>query len=182
MAHGRDSIYTNIDQDDTDDQKLKKQMIERRYSFDRVGYSYRCTELEAAIALSELYRGESNIAVRRSNAAYLTERLRKLEEFLQLPVIPKDYTHSFMMYALVLRASINRDDLLLFLENHNIETRYLFPLLSQPVYQKLFPGLAAQYPEAQRLAERGFFVGMHQGLTKEDMDYLADTIISYFEK
>jgi len=63
MAHGRDSIYTNIDQDDTDDQKLKKQMIERRYSFDRVGYSYRCTELEAAIALSELYRGESNIAV-----------------------------------------------------------------------------------------------------------------------
>ncbi len=181
MAHGRDSIYTNIDQDDTDDQKLKKQMIERRYSFDRVGYSYRCTELEAAIALSELYRGESNIAIRRSNAAYLTEKLRKLDEFLQLPIIPKGYTHSFMMFPLVLRTSINRDDLLLFLENHNIETRYLFPLLTQPIYKKLFPGLAEQYPVAQLLGRHGFFIGMHQSLTKANMDYIANTFYEYFE-
>jgi dTDP-4-amino-4,6-dideoxygalactose transaminase len=181
MAHGRDSIYTNIDQDDTDDQKLKKQMIERRYSFDRIGYSYRCTELEAAIALSELYRGESNIAIRRSNAAYLTEKLRKLDEFLQLPIIPKGYTHSFMMFPLVLRTSINRDDLLLFLENHNIETRYLFPLLTQPIYKKLFPGLAEQYPVAQLLGRHGFFIGMHQSLTKANMDYIANTFYEYFE-
>lgn len=181
MAHGRDSIYTNIDQDDTDDQKLKKQMIERRYSFDRVGYSYRCTELEATIALSELYRGESNIAIRRSNAAYLTEKLRKLDEFLQLPIIPKGYTHSFMMFPLVLRTSINRDDLLLFLENHNIETRYLFPLLTQPIYKKLFPGLAEQYPVAQLLGRHGFFIGMHQSLTKANMDYIANTFYEYFE-
>ena len=181
MAHGRDSIYTNIDQDDTDDQKLKKQMIERRYSFDRVGYSYRCTELEAAIALSELYRGESNIAIRRSNAAYLTEKLRKLEGQLQLPMIPEGYTHSFMMYSMVLNPTIDRDDLLLFLENHNIETRYLFPLLTQPIYKKLFPGLAEQYPVAQLLARNGFFVGMHQGMTKADMDYIANTFYEYFE-
>jgi CDP-6-deoxy-D-xylo-4-hexulose-3-dehydrase len=181
MAHGRDSIYTNIDQDDTDDQKLKKQMIERRYSFDRVGYSYRCTELEAAIALSELYRGESNIAIRRSNAAYLTEKLRKLEGQLQLPMIPEGYTHSFMMSPMVLNPTIDRDDLLLFLENHNIETRYLFPLLTQPIYKKLFPGLAEQYPVAQLLARNGFFVGMHQGMTKADMDYIANTFYEYFE-
>jgi len=156
-------------------------MIERRYSFDRVGYSYRCTELEAAIALSELYRGESNIAIRRSNAAYLTEKLRKLDEFLQLPIIPKGYTHSFMMFPLVLRTSINRDDLLLFLENHNIETRYLFPLLTQPIYKKLFPGLAEQYPVAQLLGRHGFFIGMHQSLTKANMDYIANTFYEYFE-
>ena len=56
MQHGRNTIYTNIDQDDIEGDNLKT-IMERRYSFERVGYSYRATELEAAIALSEL--GES---------------------------------------------------------------------------------------------------------------------------
>jgi dTDP-4-amino-4,6-dideoxygalactose transaminase len=86
-----------------------------------------------------------------------------------------------MMFPLVLRTSINRDDLLLFLENHNIETRYLFPLLTQPIYKKLFPGLAEQYPVAQLLGRHGFFIGMHQSLTKANMDYIANTFYEYFE-
>jgi dTDP-4-amino-4,6-dideoxygalactose transaminase len=180
MAHGRDSIYTNIDQDDSANDDLLKQMISRRYSFERMGYSYRCTELEAAIALSELEHWERNITIRRTNAAYLTRLLRDLKGFLQLPVIPVGYTHSFMMYPMVLTSTVNRDQFLLFLEQRGIETRYLFPLLTQPFYQKLFPGLAAQYPMAQRLATQGFFVGMHQGLTLEDMDYMSDVIHEYF--
>lgn len=182
MAHGRDSIYTNIDQDDTNDEKLMKQMIERRYSFDRVGYSYRCTELEAALALAELERAGENIEVRRLNANYLTARLSALSSgLLQLPVIPVGYTHSFMMFPMVLNHTFDRDVFLMFLEKRGIETRYLFPLLNQPVYQKLFPGLDKQYPEADRLAKHGLFIGMHQGLTREDMDYVADTIQEFFE-
>ena len=179
MSHGRDSIYTNIDQDDNADDALLKRMIERRYSFDRVGYSYRCTELEAALALSELERAEENISIRRTNAAYLTEKLRHVAR-LQLPWIPDGRTHSFMMYPMVVNGGVDRDALLMYLEQHGIETRYLFPLLTQPIYQKLFPDLAKEYPIAQRLARDGFFIGMHQGLKKEDMDYIADTLYAFF--
>ena len=105
MQHGRDNIYTNIDQDDEADDKLLKAMIERRYSFERVGYSYRATEMEAAIALSELEVAEDNIARRRTNAKYLTCLLGDLEN-LQLPVIPEGYTHSFMMYPMVLNSQL----------------------------------------------------------------------------
>ena len=179
MAHGRDSIYTNIDQDD-EANDLLEQMVQRRYSFERMGYSYRCTEMEAAIALSELEHWERNITIRRTNAEYLTRQLRDLTGFLQLPVTPAGYTHSFMMYPMVLASTVKRDQFLLFLERRGIETRYLFPLLTQPFYQKLFPGLAAQYPVAQRLATQGFFIGMHQGLTLGDMDYVSDTIHEFF--
>lgn len=178
MAHGRDSIYTNIDQDDTNDVALRRQMIERRYRFERVGYSYRATELEAAIALSELARWEDNIATRRRNATLLTNLLSKISA-LQLPTIPSNMTHSFMMYPMVLRSG-DRDDLLMYLEEFGIETRYLFPLLSQPVYQKLFPGEAEKYPVAEHLAKQGFFIGMHQGLTREDMFYIANIFLGYF--
>ena len=178
MAHGRDSIYTNIDQDDSDDIILRKQMIERRYRFERVGYSYRATELEAAIALSELERHEQNIHIRRNNAAFLTSLLRYTP--LQLPYVPWHSDHSFMMYPMVCEDGVDREALLMHLENNGIETRYLFPLLEQPVYRKLFPGEAEKFPVAQRLAKKGFFIGMHQGLTGEDMRYIAEVIHAYF--
>lgn len=178
MAHGRDSIYTNIDQDDSDDAALRKQMIERRYSFERVGYSYRATELEAAIALSELERWKENIDTRQRNAKLLTELLCDLPQ-LQLPHIPQGYIHSFMMYPMVVDE--DRDKLLVYLEERGIETRYLFPLLSQPIYRKLFPGKEDEFPVAKDLAENGFFIGMHQGLTSDDMLYISEVIHEYFK-
>ena len=178
MAHGRDSIYTNIDQDDSDDAALRKQMIERRYSFERVGYSYRATELEAAIALSELERWSKNIGTRHNNATLLTSLLCDLPH-LQLPYTPHGYYHSFMMYPMVVDE--DRDKLLMYMEERGIETRYLFPLLSQPIYRKLFPGLEDKFPVAKDLAENGFFIGMHQGLATEDIEYISEVIHNYFK-
>lgn len=180
MAHGRDSIYTNIDQDDTGDEALRRGMVARRYRFDRVGYSYRATELEAAIALSELERWPENILIRRSNALQLISLLEDLPQ-LQLPYTPKDYEHSFMMFPMVLRKG-DRDELLMYLEANGIETRYLFPLLSQPIYETLFPGEAKKHPISQYLAKQGFFIGMHQDLTTDDIQYVSDVIHQYFER
>lgn len=176
MAHGRDSIYTNIDDDD----KPTSDIIERRYKFDRVGFSYRATELEAAIAFSELERWRDNIRIRRANAHLLTALLQPFRDLLQLPYIPWKSEHSFMMYPMVCEPGVDREKLLMFLEERGIETRYLFPLLEQPVYRKLFPGEAEKFPVAQKLAKQGFFIGMHQGLTSEDILYVADIFEEYF--
>jgi dTDP-4-amino-4,6-dideoxygalactose transaminase len=176
MNHGRNTNYISIDDDDD----LTKNMIERRYQFERIGYSYRATELEAAIALSELEKWPDTISARRRNAAALTNLLKDID-WLQLPTIPGGYTHSFMMYPMVIHRSsgIDRDKFLRYLESNGIETRYLFPLLSQPVYQRMFPREDSQYPVARRLAENGFFIGMHQGLTEEDIQYVAQVIKDY---
>lgn len=180
MAHGRDNIYLSIDDDDNVGSKELERIIKRRYSFDRVGYSYRCTELEAAIALSELEQWATNIPRRRYNAQRLTELLKPFECFLDFPHVPDGYTHSYMMYPMVVKPGVDRDALLLYLEEHGIETRYLFPLLSQPVYRALFPGQAKKYPVATYLETQGFFIGIHQGLTDEDLQYVADTFRGYF--
>jgi perosamine synthetase len=179
MAHGRDSIYLSIDDDDNQGDKLQS-IIERRYSFERVGYSYRATELEAAIALSELDRWQDNIGARRRNAVQLTRLLNPLRKFLQLPAIPEGKTHSFMMYPMVVSEDVDRADLLLFLEERGIETRYLLPLLNQPIYKRLFPGLDDKNPVAQHLTAKGFFIGIHQGLSETDIEYVGKVFIEYF--
>jgi perosamine synthetase len=176
MAHGRDDAYTNIDMDD----EVSADMISRRYSFDRVGYSYRATEMEAAIALSELEHWERNITQRRANAIFLTLRLEDLKGFLQLPHTPAGFEHSFMMYAAVLAPQVDRGKFLLYLEQHGIETRLMFPLLESPIYRKLFPGEAEKHPVSHHLSQHGFFIGCHQGLNFEDMQYVSDVIHKYF--
>jgi dTDP-4-amino-4,6-dideoxygalactose transaminase len=156
-------------------------IIERRFKFDRVGYSYRATELEAAIALSELEYWEENIGKRRWNAARLTGLLSDLKS-LRFTRIPDGMTHSFMMFPIIVSNTVNREKLLMYLEERGIETRYLLPLLSQPIYQRLFPGLDDKYPVSQLLARDGFFIGIHQNLTKEDIDYVSDVIHAYFKE
>src|SRR6266704_1216967 len=182
MAHGRDSIYTSIDADDGLSGSKLLNIINRRFKFDRVGYSYRATELEAAIALSELERREQNLIQRTLNAVLLIDKLYGLEDVLQLPYIPKGFGHAFMMFPLVVKEGVDRDKFLLFLEEHGVETRFLFPLLSQPVYRKLFPGLDEQYPVAQNLARKGALIGIHQGLSSEDIQHIAELIHAYFSE
>jgi perosamine synthetase len=180
MAHGRDSIYTNIDADDGLSGSGLQNIIERRFKFDRVGYSYRATELEAAIALSELERFEQNAIRRQQNAEMLMGLLASLHLDIQLPYIPFRFTHAWMMFPMICRRGVDREKLLMFLEEHGVETRYMFPLLESPAYRKLFPNLAEQYPISQWLARDGFMVGIHQGLDGTDIRYLAELIHAYF--
>jgi dTDP-4-amino-4,6-dideoxygalactose transaminase len=180
MNHGRDNIYLSIDDDDTDNADRLQQVVARRFSFVHVGYSYRATEMEAALGVGELEQHQAMLRRRAENAAYLTSRLRDLEDVLHLPGIRPETEHAFMMYPLVVRAGVDREPLIMHLEQAGVETRHLMPLINQPVYRRLFGDLEPQYPVAAHLNRTGFAIGCHQGLTRADLDYVADTFHAFF--
>ncbi len=183
MNHGRDSIYLHIDDDKTNDEEKLSMIMERRFSFVRLGYSFRATELEGALGLGQLEIVDKIVQKRRENAAYLTEKLAHLDEHLQLPKIAPDRDHSFMMYPIVVKdPKIKRDELTLYLEKNGVETRYMLPLLNQPIYIKLFGNLESQYPIAKNINKNGFYIGCHQKLDKEDLDYVIQTFKEFFSK
>jgi perosamine synthetase len=179
MAHGRDSVYSSIDAANGLTGSGLQNVVERRFKFDRVGYSYRATELEAALALSELERFEQNAAARRDNATRLMSLLSSIDE-IQLPYVPYDMTHSWMMFPIICKPYVDREKLLMYLEEHGVETRHMFPLLESPAYRKLFPRMMEQYPVSQNLARSGFMIGIHQNLTAEDIYYVGELIHGYF--
>ncbi|PJE63523.1 hypothetical protein COU89_02845 [Candidatus Roizmanbacteria bacterium CG10_big_fil_rev_8_21_14_0_10_45_7] len=180
--HGRDSVYLSIDDDaDTSAQSFSF-VLKNRFKFRHIGYSYRVTELEAALGLSQLETYADIIVPRQRNAAYLTKRLHNLEPFFQLPSHREGSEHVYMVYPLVIRdARIKRDDLLLFLEKRGIETRYLLPLINQPVYRflKINP---KDYPVSTNLNHHGFYIGCHQKLSKQDLDYVITAFNDYIRQ
>ena len=184
MAHGRDSIYLTIDDDDCQDDPARLHLVAaRRFNFVRLGHSFRSTELEAALGLGQLAMADEIIAARRRNAAALTEAFRRLSEWLQLPEIAPGRQHSFMMYPIVCKDGVRRDHLVNHLEDHGIETRPMMPLLGQPVYKKLFgEDREEKYPVAQWVTRNGLYLPCHHGLTDEDLEYMAQTINDFFAR
>jgi perosamine synthetase len=182
MNHGRDSIYLDIDADKGLSEEKLELVVAKRFSFVRLGHSMRATELEAAIGVAQFEGREDNINSRREIANYYTKSLSSLSEHLQLPHVPAEREHNFMMYPIVLRNEA-KTELVNFLEKNNVETREMVPLTKQPVYKRLFgEDFENRYPVAKWINQNGFYVGCHPYLKKKEIKYVADLIKEYFTK
>jgi dTDP-4-amino-4,6-dideoxygalactose transaminase len=180
MNHGRDSIYLNIDDDENCDRDGLFEIAARRFNFVHLGHSFRCTELEAAIGLAQLEEKDAIVTRRKHVAQLYRDRLASLADRLQLPSVPPDRDHVFMLFPLVLRHEHKRP-LINHLEENGIETRDLLPLLSQPIYRRLFGDLEADYPVARWLNAGGFYIGCHQHLSEAEIDHVVNKLYEFFE-
>ncbi|HVJ47840.1 DegT/DnrJ/EryC1/StrS family aminotransferase [Desulfitobacterium sp.] len=185
IAHGRACTCEKCIASNPD-QVCKLRMttdLDKRFMMVRMGYSYRIGELEGALGIAQLENRDYIIGTRRKNAAYLTERLQILQEYLQLPSFPSYIDHSFMMYPIVIKknAPFSRRDMTEYLESLNIESRPMLPLLNQPIYKEIFGDIEKDYPVAEWINNNGFYVGCHHGLEKEELDYIVDSLIKFIE-
>ncbi len=147
--------------------------LARKFRFNRIGHSFRVTELEAAIGLAQLDDLPAMIAKRRQNAEYLAARLPDPDLiYTQLA----DPDHSWMVFPLVLERG-SKWPLMAHLQAAGIECREMMPLTCQPCYS--FD--EDDYPVAQWLNRSGCYVGIHQDLTPVHLDYMADVIARYFK-
>lgn len=181
MNHGRDSIYISSTDDQGVEGEKLQEIIAKRFSFIHVGHSFRCTEMEAAIGVGQLARKDEIVSRRKEIADIFTKELECISEHIQLPVCPPDRTHSYMLYGLVVKNS-DKKDLVNYLENLNIETRDLLPLINQPIYKRLFGNLEAHYPAAKKINNSGFYIGCHSYMTDDEVSFVIDAFKNYYKK
>lgn len=183
MNHGRDSIYIRMDDDRGAQGEQLFRIANSRFSFIRLGHSFRCTEMEAALGLAQLEERDALLARRQQIAGRLSEGLADLEEYLQLPRPRPDSDHAYMMYPLrIVNRRLRRAELIQYLEENRIETRYLLPLINQPFYTKLFGNLDLKYPVAAALNDTAFYIGSHPDMNDTDVEYVIGHFHKYFRE
>jgi dTDP-4-amino-4,6-dideoxygalactose transaminase len=170
VNHGRDGIYFETGANHAE-------LINKRFKFDSIGHSFRITELEAAIALAQLDDWEEMIALRNFNAGYLSAQLKPMASWLQTPVTRRHTEHAYMMYPLMLLSGVDKWDLVNYLEEHHIETREMLPLTNQPCYAGMWKEY--DYPVAAWVNQFGFYVGCHQALEIDELEYIVDCLRAY---
>lgn len=152
--------------------------VKSRYRYSSVGHSYRITELDAALGLPQLEHYEQMIAMRQWNARYLTDGLFVFDS-LQLPAEREQSEHGYMMYPIILKWG-NKWKLIEYLEKNGIECREMLPLINQSIYSHLVN--EEDYPVAELINEQGFYIGCHQFLSNEQLDYIVYVFDSFFSK
>ena len=150
-----------------------------RFVHERIGFSAKMNELEAAIGLGTLDIFLDILTKRQFNLRYLREKFHQFSDRLvtiEPEVLETTGPHAFPIIVQE-EAGFTRDELALYLEQNGIETRSLFA--SMPTQCTGFKFLGYQlgdFPEAEYIGNNGFHVGVHQDLTTEHLDYFIETV------
>jgi len=153
-----------------------------RFVFERIGFSAKMNELEAAIGLESIGNYNKIVAKRRKNLLAMIDRLREFDDYF-MTIHENSYEkigpHAF---PIIIRqgAPFTRDDLSGYLEKNGIETRDLF--LSMPTQCPGFYYLGnkmGDFPNAEYIGNNGLHIGVHQDLGREHIDYLFHTLRNF---
>jgi perosamine synthetase len=164
-------ILTTDDPELADRARLIRSHGQReRYYHETLGYNFRMTEIQAAIGLAQLSKLEQFTSMRRSNAAYLSERLTGVV----VPCESPGCRHVYHQYTI--RVPEGRDRLAESLLQRDIATGIYYPLPvhQQRVYKEL--GYADQLPEAERASKEVLSLPIHPALRHEDLDRIAEGV------
>lgn len=155
--------------------------IDRRFMFERLGYSFRVGEIEGALGLAQIERKDEIMDARHRNAELLIKGLSQYEDLIQLPRHRDGVEHTYMMFPIVIKDKrIDRKNLTDFLEKNNIETRPMLPLLNQPIYKKIFGNIEDDYPVTKYIDKHGFYIGCHHGMNEQDILEILKVFDNFF--
>ena len=140
-------------------------------------------EFEAALGVSQLRKADSIFEKRQENVHSLNEHLDKYSDDLQLPAFSKDVSYLAYTIAIKEHSKFTRKYLREELEKNGVESRPLFGCVptQQPAYKHLQVEYEGKLPNAEFLGKNAFYIGCHQYLEREDLDYVVkvfDQILS----
>jgi len=150
-----------------------------RFVFERIGFSCKMNEMEAAIGLGNLDLYHEILEQRRQNLLYLLGEIGRFEPYLySIREAEEEQIGPHALPILVNKnAPFTRDQLVDHLGRHGIDSRSLFSSMPTqcPGFSFLGHPLGA-FPHAEYVGDHGLHVGVHQGLTQGHLDYLIETV------
>ncbi len=150
-----------------------------RFIFERIGFSAKMNELEAAIGLGNLDIYDEILKKRKNNLLNLRKKSEKFKPYLTTIKEGKNEEigpHAFPM-IIEEKAPFKREQLVDYLEKNDIGTRSLCS--SMPTQCQGFsflPYKLGDFPEAEFIGKQGLHIGVHQDLGEEHIDYFIDSV------
>ena len=150
---------------------------DHKYTYSRIGYNLKATDLQAAVGLTQLSKLDEFVNKRRANFQYLHNMLIGLPLFF--PIATPNSSPSWFGFAFGVE---DRNGLARYLDRHKIGNRPLFAgnITRQPAYKDVEYRVIGDLPIADYVHEHVLWIGCWPGLTKEMLDYTIEVIHGYF--
>jgi len=156
-----------------------------RFIFERIGFSAKMNELEAAVGIGNLDIYRKILTRRRCNLYYLMDQFRQFKPYLA--TIEKEPHEEIGPHALPMiiqeGAGFTRNQLVSHLEANGIDTRTLFSSMpTQCAGFKYLGHALGDYPNAEYIGEQGIHIGVHQNLGRKECDYILNVLSDFISK
>lgn len=137
------------------------------YVHNEVGYNYRLTNIQAALAVAQLEQLSEFVAAKRRIASVYQQAFQDLEGCLKLPREQPWATSSFWLYTVTLQgaAAGQRDGLLAFLNENGVQARPLWNAIHQNRPFEKCQLVCRERSQASELVARSVSLPSSVGLT-----------------
>ena len=159
--------------------KNSEELIENHggwyYEMQALGYNYRLTDIQSALALSQLQRADQMLARRKLLAERYHHALVNLP--LKLPGTSEEIGHAYHLFVIRLA---RRTALYDYLKTQQILCQiHYIPVHLHPYYQSL--GFKKkQFPNAESFYETCMSIPLYPSMTDEQQAYVIEKIKSFF--
>jgi len=127
--------------------------------------SWRMSTIQASLILSQFKKLGSILKMRRQKANYLSNQLQEIDG-IQVPFIPKGYSHTFQFYTI--RFEKDRDGLKKHLEERDITTKIYFPALHN-------------LPITEIVSKEVLTIPIYPAIKIEEMNYIVESIREFVQ-
>ncbi len=162
------------------------QSEQTRYQYHDLGYNYRLTDIQAAIALEQLRKIDGFNSRRIENARLLTQGLQRIDGLcglnkLRLPSVTDSAKHVFHQYTVTVGdgSALSRDSIIDILKKKGIGSAVFYPkpLHLHPHFSRL-GYKEGDFPISERVSKKVFSLPVHPSLGVDDIN----KIINAFEE
>jgi perosamine synthetase len=145
--------------------------------FSELGYNYKLSDINAAIALVQLKKYDKVLEHRLKLVSLYNTLLAERQE-ITLPVIAEKATSVFQTYAVVLNEFINRNSIIHKMRENGVQTQIgTYSSFIQPVYNNI----EDKCPVSLRLFEHSLALPLFHEMTESQVETVVNTLIKIVE-
>lgn len=156
---------------------------DHKYVYSNFGYNLKATEMQASIGVAQLKKLDSFTEIRKNNYRYLYDGLKDLEQFFILPEATADSDPSWFGFLLTAKEGIDRNKLVRYIEDHNIQTRMLFAsnMILHPCFDQMREEgggyrIISNLKNTDEILKHTFWIGVSPKMNKDKLDYMIKVI------
>lgn len=152
--------------------------IDHKYYFTQIGYNLKPLDLQGAIGLVQIKKMQEFHEARIFNKNKIQSIFSRIKN-LNFPSVLENAEVSWFGVPIICDSFLSKNNLVNFLEENGIQTRNYFAgnILLHPAYKHLEDW--KNYPNANKVLEKIFFVGCSPTITNENLKYIEEKINEY---
>jgi CDP-6-deoxy-D-xylo-4-hexulose-3-dehydrase len=159
--------------------------IDPRFLFVNIGYNLRPTEIQAAMGMVQLPKLYGFVQDRCNVTHAYRNRLERYSDYFILQQQQIFGLSSWFGFGIILKDTpFTRAEIVRFLNAKGIETRPIIAgnMARQPAMKMYEHRVSGSLENSNTIMDRGFAIGCHQGVSRDDCEYVGDCFDEFMLK